>query len=60
MICLTFIQRRPNVVDVGPTLYECCTNVLYLLGSSMYVPGPSAALRVALRNHAESSCPNEK
>ena len=31
-ICITFIQRRPNVFDVGPTLYECYTNVLCLLG----------------------------
>ena len=31
-ICLTFIQRRPNVFDVGPTLYKCYTNVLCLLG----------------------------
>ena len=23
-----FIQRRPNVFDVGPTLYKCSTNVL--------------------------------
>ena len=22
-ICITFIQRRPNVFDVGPTLYKC-------------------------------------
>ena len=21
-ICITFIQRRPNVLDVGPTLHE--------------------------------------
>ena len=33
-ICITFIQRRPNVFDVGPTLYTCYTNVLYLLGTS--------------------------
>ena len=26
-ICKTFIQRRPNVFDVGPTLYKCYTNV---------------------------------
>ena len=26
------IQRRPNVFDVGPTLYKCYTNVLCLLG----------------------------
>ena len=25
-ICITFIQRRPNVFDVGPTLYKCYTN----------------------------------
>ena len=22
-MCMTFIQRRPNVFDVGPTLYKC-------------------------------------
>ena len=32
-MCTTFIQRRPNVSDVGPTLYKCYTNVLCLLGS---------------------------
>ena len=31
-ICITFIQQRPNVFDVGPTLYKCYTNVLCLLG----------------------------
>ena len=31
-ICITFLQRRPNVFDVGPTLYKCYTNVLCLLG----------------------------
>ena len=31
-ICITFIQRRPNVFDVGPTLYKRYTNVLCLLG----------------------------
>ena len=30
-ICITFTQRRTNVEDVGPTLYKCNTNVLYLL-----------------------------
>ena len=29
---ITFVQRRPNVFDVGPTLYKCYTNVLCLLG----------------------------
>ena len=27
-ICVTFVQRRPNFVNVGPTLYKCYTNVL--------------------------------
>ena len=31
-ICITFIQRWPNVEDVGPTLYKCYTNVFCLLG----------------------------
>ena len=26
-ICIEFVQRRPNVFDVGPTLYKCYTNV---------------------------------
>ena len=29
--CLTFVQYWTNVVDVGPTLYKCYTNVLCLL-----------------------------
>ena len=31
-ICITFIQRRTNVFDVGPTLYKCYTNGLCLPG----------------------------
>ena len=31
-ICITFVQRRSNVFDVGTTLYKCYTNVLCLLG----------------------------
>ena len=31
-ICITFVQRLPNVFAVGPTLYKCYTNVLPLLG----------------------------
>ena len=26
------MQRRPNVFDAGPTLYDCYTNILCLLG----------------------------
>ena len=38
-ICRTFSQLRPNVFDVGPTLYKCCTSVLGLLGyySVLYI-----------------------
>ena len=31
-IFITFVQRRPNVFDVGPTLCKCYKNVLCLLG----------------------------
>ena len=31
-ICITFVQRPPNVFDVGPALYKCYTNVLCPLG----------------------------
>ena len=34
-ICITFIQRRPNVFDVGPTLYKWYANVLCLLGAKL-------------------------
>ena len=30
-MCITFVQRRPNVFDVGPTLYKCHTNIWCLL-----------------------------
>ena len=33
-ICINFVQRRPNVFHVGPTLYKCYTNGLCLLGLS--------------------------
>ena len=33
-MCIAFAQRRPNVFDVGPTLYECYTNVWRLRGAS--------------------------
>ena len=31
-IFIAFVQCRPNVFDIGPTLYKCYTNVLCLLG----------------------------
>ena len=36
---MTFIQRQPNVFDVGPTLYKCYTKVLCLLQSIEAAPG---------------------
>ena len=33
-ICITLVQRRPNVFDVGPTMYKLYTNILRLLGTS--------------------------
>ena len=33
IICITFVQRRPNVFDVIPTLYTCHTDVWRLLGT---------------------------
>ena len=34
-ICTTFVQRRPNVSDVGPTLYKCYTNVFVFAGVTL-------------------------
>ena len=31
-IRITFVQRRPYIFDVGPTLCKCYTNVLYSPG----------------------------
>ena len=36
-MCITFMQRRPNVVDVGPTLYKCYTYVLCVQGITTLV-----------------------
>ena len=36
-ICITFVQRRPNVFDVGSTLYKCYTNLLCLLGGVLFM-----------------------
>ena len=39
-ICITFAQRQLDVFDVGPALYKCYTNVLYLVGSIVIYPRP--------------------
>ena len=45
-ICRPFVQRRPNVFDVGPTLYKCYTTVLCLLRTTEYVDVPHVDLLV--------------
>ena len=37
IICITFVQRRLNVFDVGPTLYKCYANVLCLPGKTFFM-----------------------
>ena len=41
-IRITFIQRRPNVFDVGPTLHKCYANILCLLGNLSAVGGQTS------------------
>ena len=43
-ICITFIQRQPNVFDIGPTLYKCYSHVLCLLGCWLNDELPLATL----------------
>ena len=43
-ICITFVQRRPNVFDAGPTLYKCYKNILCSLGRRR-VPESSTRFR---------------
>ena len=48
-ICITFIPRRPNVEDVGPTLYKYYTTVLCLLGGLLLFT-TSSVIKVVLYN----------
>ena len=47
-ICITFVQRRPSVFDVGPTLYKYQTNVLCLLGAYLNLMGTERNCLVTL------------
>ena len=47
-ICITFIQRRPNVFDVGQTLYKCYTKVLCFLGNAHNTPPPPTSDEVVV------------
>ena len=49
-ICITFVQRRPHVFDVGPALYKCYTNVLCLLGEP---PAPHTVMLISAISPAE-------
>ena len=48
-ICITFVQRRSNVGDVGPTLCKCYANVLYVLGMFVLTMWKSYYLRLVSR-----------
>ena len=54
-ICITFVQSRPNVFDVGPTLYKCYTNVLFSLECSLFHRIRSCEFSVALSGDARCS-----
>ena len=36
-LCVTFVQRQPNVFDAGPALYKCYANVLCLLEEHVFI-----------------------
>ena len=46
-ICITFVQRQPNVFDVGPILYKCYTNMLCLMG--LHVMYQEHLIRILMR-----------
>ena len=46
-MCITYVQRRPNVCDVGPALYKRYTNVLCLLGKDiLFWPSRELVLQI--------------
>ena len=62
-ICITFVQRRSNVFDVGPTLYKWYTNVFGLLGeASVTIPNCLCACSFRNETHVIISvlCPKGK
>ena len=46
-ICIRFAQRRPNVFDIGPTLYKCYTNILFTLIVARSTPTVSSSIVVS-------------
>ena len=66
--CITFVQRRHNVFDVGPTLYKSYTNVLFLLGGIKSAVraqggiqvGPARATSVSAQGIPPRAAPSER
>ena len=54
-ICVAFIQRPPNVFDVGPTLYKCYTTVLCLMACFYTYPLCHGQCRPYLRNNIQQA-----
>ena len=47
-ICITFVQYRPNVFDVGSTLYKCYTNLCFVFAGYVNATPPESRLRCHL------------
>ena len=58
-ICITFVQRRPNVFDVGSTLYKCYTNVLCLLGRNCIINTVLCYKLLLTPLHESYVCPSD-
>ena len=57
-ICVTFIERRPNVFDVGPAFYKCYTNGLCLLFKTWTNMINDRSINIALMmGHSLRGCP---
>ena len=54
-MCITFVQRRPNVFDVGPTLYKCYTNVLCLYKPNDYCKNAAIGTRTIFFSFSDIS-----
>ena len=54
-ILITFVQRRPNVFDIGPTLYKCYKNVLCSLGEAGHVSNGDSCVIISVRPSTSAS-----
>ena len=53
-ICITIVQRRPNVFDVGPTLYKMLYK--YLVFAAMFLGGWWVVSLWVAVSHVQSAC----